>query len=39
MATFTEEDIRAGEPVSGRVRLHGKVARLPIGQADVQLEP
>jgi hypothetical protein len=39
MATFTEEDIRAGEPVSGRVRLHGKVARLPIGQADAQAEP
>ena len=30
MATFTEEDVRAGEPVSGRVRLRGKVARLPL---------
>jgi len=39
MATFTEEDIRASEPVSGRVRLQGKVARLPIGQADAQAEP
>ena len=39
MPTFAEEDIRAGEPVSGRVRLHGKVARLPNGQADDQVEP
>ena len=39
MATFTEDDVRAGEPVSGRVRLRGKVARLPIAQADAQVKP
>ena len=30
MATFTEEDVRAGKPVSGKIRLRGKVARLPL---------
>ena len=30
MATFTEEDVRAGEPVSGKIRLRGKVAGLPL---------
>ncbi len=39
MATFTEEDVRAGESVSGRVRLRGEVARLPIEQADGQVKP
>jgi hypothetical protein len=39
MATFTEEDVRAGEPVSGRVRLRGKVARLPIERADAKVKP
>jgi hypothetical protein len=28
MAVFTEEDARAGEPVSGKVRLRVEVARL-----------
>ncbi|MBT6483092.1 MAG: exo-alpha-sialidase [Planctomycetaceae bacterium] len=28
MATFTEEDVRAGKPVSGKIRLRGDVARL-----------
>ena len=39
MATFTEEDVRAGEPVSDKIRLRGKVARLPIEQADAQVKP
>jgi hypothetical protein len=30
MATFTEADVRAGKPVSDKVRLRGEVARLPI---------
>ena len=30
MATFFEEDVRAGKPVSGRVRFREEVARLPI---------
>lgn len=29
MATFTEEDVRAGAPVSGRTEFQVKVARLP----------
>jgi hypothetical protein len=28
MATFSEDDVRAGKPVSGRIRLRGEVARL-----------
>ena len=28
MTVFTEEDARAGEPVSGKVRLRVEVARL-----------
>ena len=32
MATFTEEDVRAGKPVSEKVRLRGAVARLPLGE-------
>ena len=28
MATFNEDDVRAGKPVSGKVRLRGEVARL-----------
>jgi hypothetical protein len=28
MATFTEADVRAGKPVSDKVRLRGEVARL-----------
>jgi len=39
MATFTEEDVRAGEPVSDKIRLRVKVARLPIKQADAQVKP
>jgi hypothetical protein len=39
MATFTEEDVRAGEPVSDKIRLRGKVARLPIEQVDAQVKP
>ena len=39
MATFTEEDVRAGKPVSGRIRLRGTVARLPIKQADTPVKP
>jgi len=30
MATFTEEDVRAGKKVSHRVRLQAEVARLPV---------
>lgn len=30
MAKFTEEDVRAGEPVSGLVRLKEEVASLPV---------
>ena len=30
MATFTEEDVRAGEPVSDKIRLRETVARLPL---------
>jgi len=30
MAIFSEEDVRAGEPVSDKIRLRVKVARLPI---------
>lgn len=29
MAVFTEDDVRAGEAVSGKVKLHQEVARLP----------
>ncbi len=29
MATFAEEDVRAGEPVSDKIRLREKVASLP----------
>ena len=29
LATFTEEDVRAGKPVSDKVRLRGEIARLP----------
>jgi hypothetical protein len=39
MATFTEIDVRAGEPVNDKIRLRSKVARLPIEQADVQVKP
>jgi hypothetical protein len=39
MATFTEEDVRAGEPVSDKIRLRGRVARLPIEKADAQVKP
>jgi hypothetical protein len=39
MATFSEEDVRAGEPVSDKLRLRVKVARLPIKQADTQVKP
>ena len=28
MATFNEDDVRAGKPVSGKIRLRGEVARL-----------
>ena len=30
MATFTEDDVRAGKPVSVKVSLRGEVARLPM---------
>jgi len=30
MATFTEDDVRAGKPVSDKVSLRREVARLPI---------
>ena len=39
MATFTEEDVRAGEPFSDKIRLRATVARLPIDQADAQAKP
>jgi hypothetical protein len=29
MATFTEDDVRAGKPVSDNISLRGEVARLP----------
>jgi len=32
MASFTEDDVRAGRDVSGKVRLRVKVAKLPSGQ-------
>jgi len=32
MATFREEDVRAGRDVSGKVRLRVEVAKLPSGQ-------
>jgi hypothetical protein len=32
MASFTEDDVRAGRDVSGKVRLRVEVARLPSGQ-------
>ena len=31
MAAFTEDDVRAGKPVSDQVSLRGEVARLPMG--------
>ena len=39
MATFTEEEVRAGKPVSDKIRLRETVARLPIEQADAQVKP
>jgi hypothetical protein len=39
LATFTEEDVRAGEPVSDKNRMRVKVARLPIEQANAQGKP
>jgi hypothetical protein len=33
MATFTEDDVRADKPVSGKVRLHGEVTRLPVEES------
>jgi hypothetical protein len=39
MATFIEEDVRAGKPVSDKIRLRETVARLPIEQADAQVKP
>ena len=30
MATFTEDDVRAGKPVSDKISLRGEVARLPM---------
>jgi hypothetical protein len=38
LATFTEEDVRAGEPISNKIRLRMKVARLPIKEVDAQLK-
>lgn len=35
MATFTESDVRAGKPVSGKVRQRGEVARLPIEESAI----
>ena len=35
LATFTEDDIRAGKPVSDKVRLRGEVARLPIEESAI----
>ena len=34
MATFTEDDVRAGKPVSDKVSLRGEVARLPMGRLE-----
>ena len=38
VATFFEENVRAGEPVSDKIRRRGKVARRPIEQADDQVK-
>jgi len=34
MATFTEDDVRVGKPVSNKVRLRGEVARLTVDESD-----
>ena len=39
LATFTEEDVRAGEPVSDKNRMRIKVARLPIKHAEAKVKP
>lgn len=33
MATFREDDVRAGEPVTDKVRLRVEVARLPVEES------
>ena len=38
MATFTEEDVRAGKPVGERYRMRGEVARLPIDETEPKPE-
>lgn len=39
VAVFTEADVRAGKPVSDRVRLKGEVARLPAGETPAPVRP
>ncbi len=39
MATFTEADVRAGKPVSEKVRLRGEVARLPFRDSSDPSQP
>lgn len=39
LATFTEDDVRAGKPVSDKVRLRGEVARLPIQNSSDPSQP
>ncbi|MCB9937048.1 MAG: exo-alpha-sialidase [Planctomycetaceae bacterium] len=36
MATFAEDDVRAGKPVSDKIRLRGEVARLPVEESTPQ---
>ena len=39
MATFTEADVRAGKPVSDKVRLRGQVAQLPVKESADKEQP
>lgn len=39
LAVFTEEDVRAGEPVSDHVRLKQEVARLTVAEEAKSSDP
>jgi hypothetical protein len=39
LATFTEADVRAGKPVSDKVRRRGEVARLPLQDSSDSSQP
>ena len=39
IAVFTEEEVRAGKPVSEKVRLRGEVARLPVEETPDPVQP